>query len=115
MLTGLLMAVMTVMAGPQPVPETPYVVVYSIQDLEKSLPRFTEMPTIDLESSLKGRGATFTSQPAPRPFPNDNPEGLMNLIKAVVEPNAWGDTATMTYWEGNIVVRATKSIHDQIK
>ena len=45
----------------------------------------------------------------------DNPEGLMNLIKAVVEPNAWGDTATMTYWEGNIVVRATKSIHDQIK
>jgi hypothetical protein len=50
-----------------------------------------------------------------QPTKQNNAQEIMNLIQTVVEPEAWGDTATMRYWNGNLIIKAPKRIHDQIE
>ncbi len=93
-----------------------YVVVYNIQDLEFVVQNFGNAPEMDLNNVLSNRGSNpFTNTSNQNNRQQKNPRELMNLIQSVVEPEVWGDTATMNYWNGNIVVKAPKRIHDQIK
>lgn len=111
--------VVALMTGPQIEQiedATPYVVVYNVQDLEFVVQNFDNAPEMDLNSVLSNRGGSpFTNTSNQNNRQQKNPRELMNLIQSVVEPEAWGDTATMNYWNGNIVVKAPKRIHDQIK
>jgi len=111
--------VATLMSGPQneQVKDvTPYVVVYNVQDLEFVVQNFDNVPEMDLNNVLSNRsGSPFRSTNNQNNRQQKNPRELMDLIQSIVEPEAWGDTATMNYWNGNIIVKAPKRIHDQIK
>jgi hypothetical protein len=115
--------VAALMGGPQDQPEivedvTPYVVIYNIKDLEMVIPDYTNAPELDLNSVLNSRNGSsspFRSQNNQNVPTQKNTQGIMDLIQSIVEPEAWGDTATMKYWNGNLIVKAPKRIHDQIK
>lgn len=94
----------------------PYVIVYNVQDLELVVPNYNNTPEMDLNSVLNNRsGSIFRNTSNQNSHFQENPQVLMNLVQSIVEPEAWGNTATMTYWNGNIIVNAPKRIHDQIK
>lgn len=97
--------------------DEPYVVVYNIKDLEFVIRDFPNAPEMDLNSVLNNNGGSpFRNPPqTQQPTKQRNPQKIMNLIQAVVEPEAWGDTATMRYWNGNLIIKAPKRIHDQIE
>jgi len=102
----------------KPISDEPYVVVYSIKDLERTIPNFTDVPAIDLNNALQGThgGNPFNSPSQTNTsFPEKDAKKIMNLIQDLVEPEAWGDTATMKYWDGNLIIKAPKRIHDQIR
>ena len=111
--------VAALMSGPQTEQVedvTPYVVVYNVQDLEFVVQNFDNVPEMDLNNVLSNRGGSpFRSTNNQNNKQQKNPRELMDLIQSVVEPESWGDTATMNYWNGNIIVKAPKRIHDQIK
>jgi hypothetical protein len=97
--------------------DEPYVVIYNIKDLEFVVRDFPDTPEIDLDSALNNKGGSpFRNPPqTQQTTKQNNAQEIMNLIQATIEPEAWGDTATMRYWNGNLIVKAPKRIHDQIE
>lgn len=118
---ALLALVAALFGGAQPQNEVPndepYVVIYNIKDLEFVVRDFPDAPEIDLNSVLNNNsGSPFRNSPqTQQPTRQNNVQEIVNLIQATVEPEVWGDTATMRYWNGNLIVKAPKRIHDQIE
>lgn len=103
---------------PEPDPVTTK--IYNIQDLLVVTPNYYDVPTIDLQAALQsgqqGSQSPFRDTQVQTPaMTRKDAQELMNLIQEIVEPEAWGDTATMRYWNGNIIVKAPKHIHDIIR
>jgi hypothetical protein len=119
-----ILLIAAIMGGPQieaPQKEESYVVVYPIQDLEMVIPNYTNVPQIDLNAVLNGQhgGSPFTNNQPQNTNNPKNPKAIMDLIENLVEPEAWedngGDEASIRYWNGNLIIKAPKRIHDQIK
>jgi hypothetical protein len=117
---GLLALVAALFGGAGPQNEVPdderYVIIYNIKDLEFVPRDFPDVPEIDLNSILNNYSGPFRDSPQTgQRTRQNNVEEIMSLIQETVEPEAWGDQATMRYWNGNLIVEAPKRIHDQIK
>jgi hypothetical protein len=107
--------------------------LYDIHDLLIELPRYDEVPQIDLQSLLQqsqqGGGGGGQS-----PFTNDQNQNqgrdpdlltpeqkgdqVMKLITTLVEPEEWvdggGEGGTIRYYNGNLLVNAPDYMHRQI-
>lgn len=104
--------------------------LYDIHDLLIEIPRFDEVPQIDLQSLLQqsqGGGGGGQS-----PFTNDQDdardenritlqekgEEVMRLLTQLVEPEEWvdggGEGGTIRYYNGNLLVNAPDYMHRQI-
>ena len=106
-------------------------VVYDINDLLFQIPNFGNVPSLDLDSILDqgqqggggGGGSSF--------FDDDQDTGaaegmsaeelaqqIMDLITELVEPEQWvdngGEGATMTLYQGTLLIKAPDYIHRQI-
>lgn len=104
-------------------------VVYDINDLLLVIPRFPDVPQIDLNSVLQqSQGGSGQS-----PFQNDQTQGIgfgdgksredrakgiMDLITSLVDPPQWvdngGEGASIRYFNGTLLINAPDYIHRQI-
>jgi hypothetical protein len=123
----------TMEIGPKSVlNRTKRVELYDIHDLLIEIPRYDEIPSIDLQSLLQqaqqGGGGGGQS-----PFQNDQEdrqrnedlrtlqekgEDVMRLITQLVEPEEWvdggGEGGTIRYYNGSLLVNAPDYMHRQI-
>jgi hypothetical protein len=101
--------------------------IYDINDLLVEIPRYDEVPTIDLQSVLQsGQGGGGQS-----PFRDDNEEDeedrkslqdkadeVVALITKIVEPQQWidngGDAGSIDQFRGTLIVTAPDYMHRQI-
>ena len=93
--------------------------IYPIRDLLFEAPNFDNAPEFNLNQAVQqGGGAPFgTPGEAPeRRAASEKAEELIELIKSLVEPDAWLDdtVASIRYYDGNIIVRAPDYIQRQI-
>lgn len=98
--------------------QKPYVKIYSIHDLEMIIPNYTNVPQLDLSSALSGNqgGSIFQNTQNQNVLNGQKrSEEIINLIETFVEPEAWGDVATIRYWNGNLIIKAPKRIHDKLE
>ena len=102
----------------EPKPDPIIVKVYDISDLLVIIPDYTEVPQIDLQSALQarqgGQSPFRDTQQQNQARTKREAQDIMSLIQEFVEPEAWGNTATMTYWNGKLIIKAPKSVHDKI-
>jgi hypothetical protein len=106
------------------------VAIYDIHDLLMTIPRYTEVPAIDLNNVLQSNQGGGGGQ---SPFRDaDNNKGpldnqpeleerakkIQDLITQLVEPSQWqdngGEGASMHYFNGTLIVNAPDYIHRQI-
>ncbi|HZW08308.1 MAG TPA: hypothetical protein VFF69_00255 [Phycisphaerales bacterium] len=100
--------------------------VYPINDLLWEIPNYTEAPEIDLQSVLQSSGGGGGAQ---SPFQQnqqqdverrtiaERAEEVVDIIEALVEPEQWlsgGGTASIRYFQGNLLVRAPDFVHRQL-
>ena len=114
--------------------------VYNVRDLLVDVPDFTQVQSIQLQSSQRGTiqsgggGGGNTSSNSSSVFSSGNsdvgdngrggPKGtyekaddLVALIKATIQPEIWrdnGGTATISYFNGSLVVTAPRSVHEAL-
>lgn len=105
---------------------TKRVEIYDINDLLHVIPRYTEVPQIDLQSVLQqGQGGGQTpfqdaqDQNAPEVRTREErTQDLIDLLITLVEPTQWidngGEGASIRAWNGQLIVRAPDYIHRQI-
>lgn len=113
-----------------------YTVVYPVEDLLMEIPDFTDAPNFNLNSNSGGGGggdgggggggggqSLFGGQGQTQDEEDDGKtkteraEDLMGLIRELVYPNVWrenGGTASIRYWNGNLIVTAPRSVHEAI-
>ncbi len=106
------------------------VVIYDIHDLLLVIPRYREVPQIDLNNVLQSSGgggggqspfsgAGQTGSPLDnQPTPEERAKKITDLLTALVESPQWqdngGEGASMHYFNGTIIVNAADYIHRQI-
>lgn len=105
------------------------VVMYDINDLLHVIPRYTDVPQIDLNTVLQsnqggGGGSPFTGDNAANNAQNTaidreaRIKKIIELITSIVEPNQWvdngGEAATVREFNGVLVINAPDYIHRQI-
>lgn len=113
--------------------------IYNVEDLLMEIPQFTNAPSFSLEStSTRGSGSGSGSggggggdgggeglfgggdtdrEDEVTPTKEERAEELLTLIKELISPDIWldnGGTATIRYFNGNIVVRAPRFVHEAI-
>lgn len=106
--------------------KTRRVEIYDINDLLHVIPRYADVPQLDLTSVLQqGEGGGQS------PFEEDNNENtdpprtraertqdIIDLIITLVEPDQWidngGEAASVRAWNGQLIVRAPDYVHRQI-
>jgi hypothetical protein len=106
--------------------KTKRVVIYDIHDLLMIIPRYTEVPAIDLNSVLQsnqgGSGQSPFKDAGDNKGPLDNlptmeerAKKIQDLITQLVEPSQWqdngGEGASMHYFNGTLIVNAPDYIH----
>ncbi|MBX3402584.1 MAG: hypothetical protein KF699_04135 [Phycisphaeraceae bacterium] len=100
--------------------------IYDINDLLHVIPRYTEVPQIDLQSVLQqGQGGGQTpfqdtnnqQQEQPRTR-EQRTQDIIDLLITLVEPTQWidngGDGASIRAWNGQLIVRGPDYMHRQI-
>jgi hypothetical protein len=102
--------------------------IYDINDLLTVLPRYADVPAIDLDSVLQqGEGGQGQS-PFDDANTNDNAEEqltkqeragqVVDLITSIVETEQWtdngGDGGSIRYYNGTLIVNAPDYMHRQI-
>jgi hypothetical protein len=100
--------------------------VYPINDLLWEIPNYDEAPEIDLQSVLQSSGGGGGGQ---SPFQQNQQQDvdrrsiaeradeIVDIIEALVEPEQWlsgGGTASIRYFQGNLLVRAPDFVHRQL-
>jgi hypothetical protein len=99
--------------------------VYNVQDLLIDPPGFVEPPDFDLSSNNSyprgnGRTNTGTANGRNRYNPRNmsvKPDELVNLIVDTIQPTNWmqnGGKASIRLFNGNLIVTATRSMHEAI-
>lgn len=101
----------------------PWVIIYPIDDLLTTPPRFADVPTLDLDAALSGSGSLirdagdggWSADPALR---TDAAGEILGLLRAMIEPAQWdtsgGSGASAYVWREALIVRAPGYIHRQI-
>lgn len=106
------------------------VVIYDINDLLMVIPRYTEVPEIDLNSVLQqgeggsgqspftGTGGGGGSGAEPVPTREERIRDLVNVITSLVEPQQWvdngGEGGTIRAYGNTLIVNAPDYMHRQI-
>ncbi len=107
------------------------IVIYDINDLLLIIPRYTEVPQIDLNNVLQSSGggggggqspfnnANGTNNPLnTQPTQEERAKKIMDLLTALIEPSQWqdngGEGASMHFFNGTLIVNAADYIHRQI-
>jgi hypothetical protein len=93
--------------------------IYAIDDLVRELPRYAEVPKIDLQQALQssrgaGGGSPLTQGTEPAPSTEavrrDNTTQLVGLIRDTIEPDQWtengGSAGSIRVYQGALVVNA---------
>ncbi len=105
--------------------KTRRVEIYDINDLLHVIPRYTEVPTLDLQSVLQ-QGQGGGQSPFQDAEANEEPtrtraertQDVIDLLVSLVESDQWvdngGEAATIRAWNGQLIVRAPDYIHRQI-
>jgi hypothetical protein len=101
--------------------------IYDINDLLVDLPRYDEVPNIDLQSVLQsGQGGSGQSPFEENESQNDTERKTMKekadevvtLIQKIVEPQQWvdngGEAGTIDQFRGTLIVTAPDYMHRQI-
>ncbi len=101
--------------------------IYPINDLLWEIPDYEESPTIDLQSVLQssqgggGGQSPFSNvqqnQDRDRRSKDERAQDIVDIIEALVEPETWlsgGGTATIRYFQSNLLVRAPDFVHRQL-
>lgn len=115
-----------------------YTRVYPIQDLIMEVPDFTDAPDLSLNTTSNnqnqnpqgggGIGAGVQSGNTQSPFTQNGQEkptktreeranDLVELIKAVIQPDIWQDAggkASIRYFNGNLIITAPRSAQEAI-
>ena len=107
------------------------IVIYDINDLLMLIPRYAEVPQIDLNNVLQSNsggggggqspfsGGNNTTNPLDTlPTREERAKKIMDLLTALVEPTQWqdngGEGASMHFFNGTLIVNAADYIHRQI-
>jgi len=100
--------------------------IYDINDLLHVIPRYADVPDLDLQSVLQqgdgGGQSPFqennnqnTDPPRTRA---ERTQDVIDLLITLVEPDQWvdngGEAATIRAWNGQLIVRAPDYVHRQI-
>lgn len=106
--------------------------VFDVNDLLVEVPHFDDAPRFDLQSALEGGGSGSSGgRSGEGLFGDDDDDAdreptltkaergqrLADLIRSSIEPDIWetvGGPATITYWNGYLIVRAPKYVQRQI-
>jgi hypothetical protein len=96
--------------------------VYPIGDLLATIPNFTDAPEFDLDSVIAGdpeggaTGGPFDQGAESLEIVTDEEKAqkIVDLIQATVEPEIWGQSASITYWNKSLVVSAPEYVQRQI-
>lgn len=112
-----------------------YLRIYNIEDLLLEIPDFDNAPNFNLESTraASGQGGGGGGGSGQGLFGNQQGQGeedeeitktkeeraqdLVDLIKDLIQPDIWvdnGGTASIRYFNGNLIVRAPRSVHEAI-
>jgi hypothetical protein len=106
--------------------KTKRVEIYDINDLLHVIPRYTEVPQIDLQSVLQqGQGGgqspfrdTNNQREDEQRTREQRTQDIIDLLITLVEPTQWidngGDGASIRAWNGQLIVRGPDYIHRQI-
>jgi hypothetical protein len=110
--------------------KTKRVAIYDINDLLMVIPRYADVPSIDLANVLQsnqgGGGGqnpfnNSNSQNNPldtQPSREDRAKKIQDLLIQLVEPTQWqdngGEGASMHYFNGTLIVNAADYIHRQL-
>jgi hypothetical protein len=111
-----------------------YTRIYDIKDLLMEIPDFTDAPNFSLQSTsttggqggggggggqgLFGGGSGGSErEKEPTKTKDERADELLTMIKETISPDIWvdnGGTASIRYFNGSIVVRAPKYVHEAI-
>lgn len=90
------------------VPEKTYTVVYNVQDLEMIVPNRTNRPNLDLYVRLTGENKEqFVSQ--------KDTNWVIDSVIESIDYDDWIEGSRIRYWNGNLIIKATRKVHDSIK
>ena len=93
---------------------------YDVQDLLAVLPDYVDVPEMDIDAALsRTGGAVFSGNDENVPIREGElemePDELMDLICAMVEPDCWrengGEAASIMLYQGRLMVRAPGYVH----
>lgn len=105
------------------------VVIYDINDLLLIIPRYREVPQIDLNNVLQSnaggggqspfnQGNTNNNPLDNQPTPEERAKKIMDLLTSLVESPQWqdngGEGASMHFFNNTLIVNAPDYIHRQI-
>lgn len=98
--------------------------MYDINDLLTTIPRYTDVPEIDLNSVLQqsqgGGGGTSpfrqqNQQQAPDKPREDRAKDIVDILTTNVEPDQWtdngGESSTIRHYNGTLIVNAPDYVH----
>ncbi len=97
--------------------------LYDIRDLLFQVESFTDVPDLGLGQIIQGQGGGgggggFVVTPRDRGTPEEEAETIINLVIQFIEPDQWrangGDGGSITYYQGNLLVRAPDYIQRQL-
>lgn len=100
--------------------------IYDINDLLFVVPRYDQVPEIDLEAVLQqsegGQGQSpfedDDDEEEERTTREERAEELADLIRTIVETEQWiengGEGGSIRYWQGTLIVNAPDYMHRQI-
>lgn len=111
-----------------------YTKVYPVEDLVTEVPDFTDAPNFNLQSNTStsgrggggggGGGGLFSGGTGGSSGTTDsgksrtqNGESLVKLITDTIQPDIWrdnGGTASISYFQGKLIVTAPRSVHEMI-
>lgn len=104
------------------------IVMYDINDLLHVIPRYNQVPQIDLNSVLQGgqggggqspfSGDDTNTNQNTGPDREERAKKIIDLIIQLVEPNQWvdngGEAATIRFFNGVLIVNAPDYVHRQL-
>lgn len=89
--------------------------IYNIQDLEFVASDKLSAPQMNMGLNLNNSPLVNSNAPNIQIQKLDSTE-LIALIESLIEPDIWENgTSSITYWRGNLIVRAPQHVQDKIK
>lgn len=100
--------------------------IYSIADMLVDIPRYDNAPQFDLNSILQSSRGGGGQSPfsdsgqdnVDRITRQEKADEIITILQELVEPEQWvdngGESATLRYWQGNLIINAPDYVHRQI-